>query len=357
MFTDREWRSIFRNQKAKKSSKLQCQSLTQAGKQCKLSALVDSKYCKRHNTVIITPLFSEPEIENKSLLCDRLSPDVELLMFSYLPLEEILILFKNDHQGRDKIIKIYFHEFPKLSEVIQNGHLEILKYLIETKKEEPRSCFIRKVAQLGHFEIFKYLVNLKIVETFPNRDILDIAIIYNRIEIVNFILDLKIKGLKPSKYTLDSVCKHNNLELFKNLVSLGLNPTAQIFHEVYNHQDLQIFKYLLELGIKPNQNVLEFYFGSGNIELLKYIINSGEYIIRNSYLISCVERDLLDIIKLAVSKHANISWKVLESAVLYNKREIIEYLLSIGIKPTGRVIHTARYKGYMDLVMRFEGIK
>ena len=324
-------------------SKLQCQSLTQAWEQCKLSATQNSKYCKRHNGIIKIEI-SIIEPDSKYILCPKLDPDTEILMFGYLPLEDILTLFRDNHTTRDKIIKIYFLEIPNIEDAIKGRDLETLKYVVELGKQELPYRALRTAIIFDTLDIFKYLVGLRKLETFPDQYILDTAVEHCRLEIVKFIMGLGIKNLKPSKYCLSSACK--NLELLKYLVGLGLRPTKSLLYEVA--EDFETFKYLLELGITPNIEHLEYYSRCASIEFLKYLIVNN-FAVNNNILRRYASRGLLDILKLANEKGYKMCWRILESAVNNNNYPVCEYLLDIGVKPTPHVKECVLYRGNQEI--------
>jgi len=329
-------------------SKPRCQSLTQAGRQCRLPASEDSKYCKRHKGVLV-PEVPEIKIDSKTLLCPKLSPDTELLMFGYLPLEDILTLFKNNSVARDKILKIYFPELPSIEQAIESKALETLKYLIEHKQQELNSTNVRMVIYFGDLKMYKYLVSLGTVVTFPTQSNLDMAIHSEKVEIVRFILDLGIKGLKPSKGTLDWVSNRDNLELVKILVEQGHKITKYILCNACRSSNPEILKYLLTHGGEADHNTLEYASRRGTQDAVKYLIATNVKI-TPKVLIQSAGRGFLEILRLAVQQGIMPPNKVLDSATEGYQIQVIEYLLSIGVRPTIKTRDIAKYKGYSDLV-------
>ena len=60
-----------------------------------------------------------------------LNIDIELLIYGYLQLEEVLTIFRNDIVTRDKIIRLYYKELPNINDASINGNLETVRYLID----------------------------------------------------------------------------------------------------------------------------------------------------------------------------------------------------------------------------------
>ena len=84
-----------------------CQGINKDGTPCKRNADLGSNFCWQHKN---------QEIKSKNELNYNLDKETELLMYSYLPLEEVLTIFKNDIETRDKIIKRYFKDLPDIND-------------------------------------------------------------------------------------------------------------------------------------------------------------------------------------------------------------------------------------------------
>ena len=61
----------------------------------------------------------------------RLILDLELLVYSYLELEETLILLYFDKSKKDKVIRLYYRGFIDINTTIIKNQLYTLKYLID----------------------------------------------------------------------------------------------------------------------------------------------------------------------------------------------------------------------------------
>src|SRR5665647_3178408 len=101
---------------------MQCQNITKIGIKCKRS-ITTGTHCWQHGG-------EESESEDEIELENKLDLDTELLMYSYLPLEEILTIFEDDITTRNQIIQRYFKKLPDLYQASERGQIATVKYLI-----------------------------------------------------------------------------------------------------------------------------------------------------------------------------------------------------------------------------------
>lgn len=103
---------------------------------------------------------------------DILDPDTEFLAYSYLPLEDILALFKDDIPMRDRLIRLNYPiptlDFIDIDKEAGAGNLETVKYLY-SKGVTPTEKGADLAAEHGYLDIVKFLMSEQIYPTFYGR--------------------------------------------------------------------------------------------------------------------------------------------------------------------------------------------
>ena len=168
-----------------------------------------------------------------------------------------------------------------LDKAIQNGHLEVVKYLMsfepDLKYEE--KLIVRLAFSNGHFELVKYLMSLgeetaRYGQSFIRQSVRDgqlaivkyfsdiikssfhalairIASSYGHLEVVKFLFSLGTDVNEWNHFPLGSAAENGHLEVVKYLVSVGANIRATNDYAVrmanQNHH-LEVVKYLVSVG-------------------------------------------------------------------------------------------------------------
>src|SRR5436190_1827039 len=114
--------------------------------------------------------------------------DIINLISSYLSVEQIFILYKNNKTLQDQILKIYNIIIPKINDVCKNGHLEIVKYLHECNIE-PTDYAINDASKNGNLEMVKYLTEYCID---PDEYSIQLACENGHLEVVKYLLEYDI---------------------------------------------------------------------------------------------------------------------------------------------------------------------
>lgn len=86
--------------------------------------------------------------------------DLDIIIFSYLPVEQIMYCLKDNKPLRDKVIKLV-NFLPNVYESCVGGNVETLRYLIEEKHCTLSDQAITRAIQYGHLNVFKYLYSCR----------------------------------------------------------------------------------------------------------------------------------------------------------------------------------------------------
>jgi hypothetical protein len=197
----------------------------------------------------------------------KIDPDSKFLVYSYLKLEEILILLKHNTKLRDKVIYRYFPVLPTIREALGSDNLEILKYLFEVRE-------VKEIKEQIH--------------ELDDNDIYE-ALDSGNIGIGKFLVE---QGIKPSSSAFSLAVSNNNLNLANFLVKymdkLNDNDIIEIIGDAIEYVDFDTVKYLISLvpKISPKdiKNFIDGATKNGDLNLLKYIIKLGtSYNIKPTY--------------------------------------------------------------------------
>ena len=206
---------------------MECQGKTKGDVKCSRK-VISSNYCWQHQT--------EEKINY------NLDEETEMLVYSYLPLEEVLTIYKNGTK-RNKIITRYFKKLPTIIEAMKNNQLQTVQYI-------KLSLYV--ASENGDLESAKNLTNLGAM---PNIYTLNAGSASGNLELVKYLISLSIK---PNKVTLDFASTSGNLELVKYLISLNMIPDTYTLNEGSRSGNLELVKYLISLGVTPSGISLEW---------------------------------------------------------------------------------------------------
>src|SRR5438552_1772007 len=93
------------------------------------------------------------EIKCKTLTID---PDSKFLVYSYLTLEEILIIFEHNILLKTKLLRLYYPVLPDIDDAAKYNNLYTLKYLISSG-ELPSIKTLNIAIRYNHLSLVKYL--------------------------------------------------------------------------------------------------------------------------------------------------------------------------------------------------------
>ncbi|AAV51095.1 putative ankyrin repeat protein [Acanthamoeba castellanii mimivirus] len=202
--------------------------------------------------------------------------------------------------------------------IISNGHVNIIKYLLNQNKITKQNITITinnsvilTIIQYGHIDMLKYLVSLGI--NICINYALDRAVSYGHLNIVEYLLELGHNINEFGDLPLRSATIANNINMVKYLVSQGAN--------IYIIKDNPI--YLASIH--------------GHVKLVKYFIDLGsDYHKKNELpLYVAIINNNLDVVKCLVEhgcKTKTTFFDPIETAMEYYNNEIVEYLQNNEIK-------------------------
>lgn len=162
-----------------------------------------------------------------------------------------------------------------MSYAVINGHLEIVKYLCQTKKFAYSNYAINKAIANGHLDVIVYLHSVNrficssnaIITASENKH-LDV-VIFLHTKVYNIIKNCIIAALKVS-------IVNEHIEIAKYLIGdnkingyIGLNIAAR-------YGQLDLIKYLCSIDIRCTDNTLNSAAKSGRFEVVKFVYNNTQ---------------------------------------------------------------------------------
>lgn len=254
-----------------------------------------------------------------------------------------LLLDIGSNTGQD-----FYHRYP-IIEAASNGHVEIVKLLIEKgavidpRDNEP----LRLASKHGHLEVVKLLLKnganmyspSQIIGVFEG-DVLTNACERGHIEIARFLLDSGVNIHTDDDAALRYSYQH--IEVIKLLLERGADIHARL-DQVLEHtcsmsELVKITKFLLDNGANlhaRNEAALKTACTCNNIEAVKLLIEYGANIhIQNEYaLYDACHKGFVDIIKLLIEKGAVVTIENLQNVIIYqHNAKVLKILLdNMGI--------------------------
>ena len=252
-----------------------------------------------------------------------------------------------------------------------NGHLEILKYLIEFKdqsfpeekyKEIPVAKLLQKMGpwcaemaikdaiENGHCEVVKYLLQQRLAKYSKTLGRATRAENVNMVRgLVEQIADLtRIKKGAFDEAAYEAVLR-GNFEILKYLVEQGANTNAIYGKGLYSQNEnalaaacrlnkLEIVKFLVEQGEDIHTQCKQALCNavlSGNLDMVKFLLDQGADIHaqNDQALYDAVFSGNLDMVEFLVEQGANIhaqEERTLICACRLGHLEIVEYLVAQG---------------------------
>lgn len=209
----------------------------------------------------------------------KLDNDTKLLALSYLPLDDILKIFGDNKNLRDKIIKTYKYKIPLFRECLNS--IITLEYLFELGFN-PFQENIDNIFLYGNFEVAKYLYAKKCK---PSKDILSgfflyigFTPIYNEdknFEVFQFLVK---KNYILPKYAIEYICANkflltipNHIQLIKYLVKKGYPLTDRCLYNGFKSNNLPLVKYLYKKGCRIKISILNQYVDDTNKDIFQFL--------------------------------------------------------------------------------------
>ena len=193
--------------------------------------------------------------------------------------------------------------------VCQNGHLEVLKYLVERGADVNTASIkgstpLVHASQNGHLEVVEYLV-----EQGANVNTRD------------------IDGSTPLMY----VCQNGHLEVVKYLVERGADVNATSIKGstplIYASQKghFKVVKFLVERGANNLNYALILASEKGSLQIVKYLIKQGANNLNNA-LIRASQNGHFKVVEFLVERGANNLGEALIRARSNRHLKVIEFL-------------------------------
>lgn len=294
---------------------------------------------------------------------------------------------------KNEIPQIYQDDYT-LVEATKNADLEGVKYLMDKEDRIPwgYGYALRIAGEEGHYEIVKYLIEFK-DKSLPEekyKDVpianvlrkqgylwyaenaLDEAVNNGRTDIVKYLIKQRIR--KFSK-VLGQAAKIGNMEMVRSLVDqigeltrIKKGAFDEAAYRAVLEGNLNILKYLVEKGARinvyhgdmysPQHNLLSAASSLGSLEIVKYLVEQGVDIHdrNNIGFKEAVLNGHIEIVKYLVEQGANIHYQneiALYDATWKGHFEIVKYLVEQGADihaQEERVLIAASRGGDLEIV-------
>lgn len=229
--------------------------------------------------------------------------DLKLVVCSYLNLEEVLILCRNEKILRDQILNRSFKILPNIADACEAGNIETVKYLYVSgvnltsnlmdiafekqytniidfllqQKLKFDNMLIYEACKNGYLDIVKLFYHYKFMShklnwyigiaimhnkievvkfllTDTPQEIVDCAVGYNRVEILSYLYEIKKIGefIYPSIDSLAEACKNGHLEIIKYLHSRGVHFYTKHANIAYYNGHFDIIQFFSEKHLIPD---------------------------------------------------------------------------------------------------------
>jgi hypothetical protein len=224
-------------------------------------------YCWQHKTEMREKLkLAEPEIKftNKVLITDN---DTETIIYSYMDLDDLLILLDGERDKLDFIIQKYYSGPMSTSELIINGHLNTLKWYAQKQNIRLTNKSMNVASKVGNLKIMKYLYSIGVK---PNDNDWDNALKYAHFNIIEYLMTL---GYKVSKNSFEYTTNMTTIRWL--IVDKKLTPYKTTITRLCGNGDLETVKLFLSFGFLPNDDALECSIVGESLEMVKYLVENN----------------------------------------------------------------------------------
>jgi hypothetical protein len=181
----------------------------------------------------------------------------------------------------------------------------------------------------------------------PTKFSLNLAIATGNIDIINRLLTLKAKVNDES---LNLAIKTNNIVIIDIIFNAGGKQTETSLNIAVETNNNEIINYIISLGCKPSIETFNYAIKIKNIDILKLLISIPDIDLDN-ILSSGLNPNYLSNSFLTKYKfNFDIKDNILYSAIKTNLYEFVEYILSLGVKPTLFSLDIAIHYNYIDII-------
>lgn len=192
--------------------------------------------------------------------------ELQILVCSYLELEEILHFTKNNHKLRDTIIGRYHQTLPSLDTCCQDGNLEMFIYLYDRGYKYNPHTIITTVLRTKKFRFLKFILT----NILASKEI-DIIFVdrYMTIETIKFLQKYGVKvEIDQILFQLLNDSIPRCYEIAKIIKSF--NVILQLY--ILNFSDENVYNYLHKKYIK-NKRIMHWTYDKGDdLSFMEYLI-------------------------------------------------------------------------------------
>jgi len=224
-------------------------------------------YCWQHKTEMREKSkLAEPEVkfQGKVLISDN---DTESIIYSYMDLDDLLILLDGERNKLDFIIQKYYSGPMSTSELITNGHLNTLKWYAQKQNIRLTNKSMNWASKVGNLKIMKYLYSIGVK---PNDNDWDNALKYAHFNIIEYLMTL---GYKVSKNSFEYTTNMTTIRWL--IVDKKLTPYKTTITRLCGNGDLETVKLFLSFGFLPNDDALECSIVGESLEMVKYLVENN----------------------------------------------------------------------------------
>lgn len=176
-----------------------------------------------------------------------LDQDTLLIVYSYLDLEDLLRVSKENLKLRNLSLKLHPPNIINLTRACEIGHVETVSWLITDRQQKPGSVHLETACIHRHFPIVKLLCDNGVKAT---SDCLHFA--HGSADIIEFLAKIIAKvNIQPKVECLYYAAIHGHCTILQYLISGGLKLNQQFLRKACNCGHFSVVKYLIAENIKP----------------------------------------------------------------------------------------------------------
>jgi hypothetical protein len=191
-----------------------------------------------------------------------------------------------------------------LTSAAENGHLEIVKYFVEEKKETQVSSAFCAAAGKGDFAIVKYLA-----DTMKND-------LYGKSEV-----------LSHMNFALEKAAEGGHLEMVKHLVEEGATNFYKSMEGAGLNGKWHVVRFFVDQGASSGL-ALHFAAKGGNLELARYLIEERGCKHVEDALQTAAINDKVEIVKYLVEREL-VTKEDMQKTMSYARPSVKEYLSKV----------------------------
>lgn len=176
----------------------------------------------------------------------------------------------------------------------KNGHLDILKFLLNIKRYYSENM-VNFAAMNGHVEIIKFIYEH---HDFPGNSLaIDYAAYYGHLGIIKY---LHSKGLHGTNLAISNAAENNHFDVVKYLIDRGYLPLKNLFSDAVKSRNLEMIKYLHEKNI-TNEFAMVEAIRINDIHIVKYLHENTRQILCGFELLEAITFGYYDIVEYLVN--------------------------------------------------------